>query len=102
MELSRPEVRIRLHPRIFRGQLHRDRLSIRRGRQPTEHVAARFGRHSDFEIYLSQTGLGEILGARVLAEFGFDPKRYNDSRARMKPLRDGAGHQDIRGRAGSR
>ncbi len=47
-----------------------------------EQVAAGFGRHPDVEIYLSQPGLGEILGARVLAEFGDDPKRYNDSRAR--------------------
>jgi hypothetical protein len=48
-----------------------------------EQVAAGFGRHPDVEIYLSQPGgLGEILGARVLAEFGDDPKRYVDARAR--------------------
>ena len=47
-----------------------------------EQVAAGFGRHPDVEIYLSQPGLGEILGARVLAEFGDDPQRYSDSRAR--------------------
>ena len=47
-----------------------------------EQVAEGFGRHPDVEIYLSQPGLGEILGARVLAEFGDDPKRYCDSRAR--------------------
>jgi transposase len=32
-------------------------------------VEAGFGRHPDAEIYLSQPGLGPILGARVLAEF---------------------------------
>ncbi|MGS0684972.1 IS110 family transposase [Nakamurella sp. GG22] len=47
-----------------------------------EQVGAGFGRHPDVEIYLSQPGLGQILGARVLAEFGDDPKRYADSRAR--------------------
>jgi transposase len=47
-----------------------------------EQVAEGFGRHPDVEIYLSQPGLGEILGARVLAEFGDDPKRYVDARAR--------------------
>ena len=47
-----------------------------------EQVAAGFGRHPDVEIYLSQPGLGEILGARVLAEFGDDPNRYADARAR--------------------
>src|SRR3954467_10680499 len=36
-------------------------------------VEAGFGRHPDAEIYLSQPGLGPVLGARVLAEFGDDP-----------------------------
>jgi transposase len=45
-------------------------------------VEAGFGRHPDTEIYLSQPGLGAILGARVLAEFGDDPDRYADPKAR--------------------
>ena len=36
-------------------------------------VEACFGRHPDAEIVTSQPGLGPILGARVLAEFGDDP-----------------------------
>ena len=47
-----------------------------------EQVEADFGRHPDAEIYLSQPGLGAILGARVLAEFGDDPHRYRDGKAR--------------------
>jgi Transposase/Transposase IS116/IS110/IS902 family len=47
-----------------------------------EQVEADFGRHPDAEIYLSQPGLGSILGARVLAEFGDDPRRYADGKAR--------------------
>jgi transposase len=47
-----------------------------------EVVAQHFGRHPDAEIYASQPGLGVILGARVLAEFGDDPHRYADARAR--------------------
>ena len=47
-----------------------------------EQVEAHFGRHPDAEIYTSQPGLGQILGARVLAEFGDDPTRYADTRAR--------------------
>ena len=39
-----------------------------------EQVEAHFGRHPDAEIYLSQPGLGSILGARVLGEFGDDPQ----------------------------
>jgi hypothetical protein len=45
-------------------------------------VKAHFGRHPDVEIYRSQPGLGEVLGARVLGEFGDDPYRYHDARAR--------------------
>jgi transposase len=47
-----------------------------------EQVEADFGEHPDAEIYLSQPGLGRILGARVLAEFGDDPDRYADGKAR--------------------
>ncbi|GAB3737068.1 IS110 family transposase [Amycolatopsis oliviviridis] len=45
-------------------------------------VKASFGRHPDAEIYESQPGLGQILGARVLAEFGDDPHRYTSAKAR--------------------
>jgi transposase len=45
-------------------------------------VEACFGQHPDAEIYLSQPGLGPILGARVLAEFGDGPTRYDGARAR--------------------
>ena len=41
-----------------------------------------FGRHPDAEILRSLPGLGDILGARVLAEFGDAPDRYTDARAR--------------------
>jgi transposase len=45
-------------------------------------VDANFGEHRDAEIYRSQPGLGGVLGARVLGEFGDDPGRYRDVRAR--------------------
>lgn len=45
-------------------------------------VEACFGQHPDAEIYVSQPGLGPVLGARVLAEFGDDPTRYDGARAR--------------------
>jgi transposase len=47
-----------------------------------EQVGAHFGQHPDAEIYLSQPGMGAILGARALGEFGDDPHRYADARAR--------------------
>ena len=45
-------------------------------------VAEGFGRHPDADIVTSQPGLGPILGARVLAEFGDDHTRYVDAKAR--------------------
>jgi transposase len=47
-----------------------------------EQVTAHFGQHPDAELYRSQPGLGIVLGARVLAEFGDDTSRYADARAR--------------------
>jgi len=45
-------------------------------------VEEHFGQHPDAEIYRSQPGMGAILGARVLGEFGDDPHRYADGKAR--------------------
>ncbi|MGW2255698.1 IS110 family transposase [Kitasatospora sp. NPDC001660] len=47
-----------------------------------EQVSAHFRAHPDAEIYLSMPGIGEITGARVLAEFGDDPTRYTSAKAR--------------------
>lgn len=47
-----------------------------------EQVSAHFHAHPDAEIYLSMPGVGEITGARVLAEFGDDPTRYTSAKAR--------------------
>jgi transposase len=59
-----------------------------------------FGQHPDAEIYLSQPGLGTILGARVLAEFGDDPYRYADAKARknysgMSPITKASGTKRV-------
>jgi hypothetical protein len=61
-------------------------------------VAAHFGRHPDAEIYASQPGLGVILSARVLGEFGDDPHRYTDAKAR----KNYAGTSPITKASGSR
>jgi transposase/transposase IS116/IS110/IS902 family protein len=59
-----------------------------------------FGRHPDVEIYRSQPGLGAILGARVLAEFGDDSDRYADAKARknysgMSPITRASGTKRV-------
>jgi transposase len=45
-------------------------------------LATHFETHPDADIYLSQPGLGVILGARVLGEFGDDPNRYTTAKSR--------------------
>lgn len=45
-------------------------------------VAEHFDQHPDAEIYRSQPGIGDIVGARVLGEFGDDPDRFTDARGR--------------------
>jgi transposase len=63
-----------------------------------EVVATHFGRHRDAERYLSLPGLGVVLGARILGEFGDDPQRYADAKAR----RNYAGTSPITRASGSR
>ena len=45
-------------------------------------LASYLDRHPDAEVIRSQPGLATVLGARVLGEFGDDPDRYADARAR--------------------
>jgi hypothetical protein len=45
-------------------------------------LAERFEQHPDAKIIRSLPGLGMILGARVLGEFGDDPNRYADAKSR--------------------
>jgi hypothetical protein len=63
-------------------------------------VEAHFGRHPDVEIYRSQPGLGQIIGARVLGEFGDDCHRYRDAKARKNyagtsPITRASGKREI-------
>jgi transposase len=65
-----------------------------------DQVKQGFGQHLDVEIYRSQPGLGEILGARVLAEIGDDPHRFTDARARknhagMAPITKASGKKRV-------
>jgi transposase len=47
-----------------------------------EQLADRFGAHPDAVIVRSQPGLGVVLGARVLGEFGDDPDRFQTAKGR--------------------
>jgi len=61
-------------------------------------LADRFEQHPDAAIYRSLPGLGDVLGARVLGEFGDDPDRYADAKAR----KNYAGSSPITKQSGSR
>lgn len=65
-----------------------------------EQVEVSFGRHPDAEIYRSLPGLGTILSARVLAEFGDAAGRYADAKARknysgMSPITRASGTRRV-------
>jgi len=45
-------------------------------------LSEHFDRHPDTEILRSLAGLGSVLGARVLGEFGDDPSRFADAKGR--------------------
>jgi Transposase/Transposase IS116/IS110/IS902 family len=47
-----------------------------------EQVTVCFGQTRDAEIYLSQPGLGQVLAARALGEFGDDEHRYATAKNR--------------------
>ena len=47
-----------------------------------ETLAQGFEQHPDTKVILSLPGLGTILGARVLGEFGDDPNRYDNANCR--------------------
>jgi len=69
---------------------HIDRLKTELGNH--------FEQHPDTAIIRSQPGLGVILGARVLGEFGDDPNRYADAKSR----RNYAGTSPITRASGTR
>jgi len=47
-----------------------------------QQVSASFRQHPSAGIYLSQPGLGPLLAARLLGEFGDDPHRYASAKGR--------------------
>ena len=51
-------------------------------RELESNLADHFEKHPDADIYRSLPGLGVVLGARVLGEFGDDPNRYTTAKCR--------------------
>ena len=60
-------------------------IIVELNRQTTDleaELVTHFEAHPDADIHRSLPGLGVILGARVLGEFGDDPNRYTDAKSR--------------------
>ncbi len=65
-----------------------------------EELTKSFELHPDAELYLSLPGLGFVLGARVIGEFGDDPNRYSDAKGRraysgMAPITRASGTRHV-------
>ncbi len=63
-------------------------------------LAKDFEQHPDSDIYLSLPGIGVILGARMLGEFGDDPNRYADTKSRKNyagtsPITRASGNRSV-------
>ena len=65
-----------------------------------QELADRFEQHPDAKIIRSLPGLGMVLGARALGEFGDDPNRYLDAKSRKNyastsPITRASGKQRV-------
>jgi transposase len=63
-------------------------------------LADHFEQHPDSDIYLSLPGVGVVLGARMLGEFGDDPNRYTDTKSRKNyagtsPITRASGNRSV-------
>jgi transposase len=61
-----------------------------------EELERALARHPYALVLLSQPGLGVVLAARVLGEFGDDPARYATAKGRKAYRRHRAGHPHLR------
>jgi transposase len=58
-----------------------------------QQLSCQFSTHPDAAIVRSQPGLGVVLGARLLGEFGDDPDRYQTAKGRKAFAGTAPGHQ---------
>jgi hypothetical protein len=96
-ELRQPQAVARAYGTIVASHVRLIKAMLADVAEMEQVVGQGFGRRPEAEIYLSQPGLGPILGARVLGEFGDAPQRY----PMRRPGRNHAGTSPIT-RAGLR
>jgi hypothetical protein len=81
-QLEAPPVLARAYGEVVRSTVRIVAEMTAQIEELTRELEASFEGHPDAEILSSLPGLGVVLGARVLAEFGDDPDRYADPKAR--------------------
>ena len=81
-QLQAPAVLARAYGDVVRSTVHVVAEMTAQIESLAGELDASFEGHPDAEILRSLPGLGSVLGARVLAEFGDDPDRYADPKAR--------------------
>ncbi len=82
-------------PRAFAATTHAAVGVIAELNRQISDLAEHFETHPDAEIYRSLPGLGAVLGARVLSEFGDDPNTYTDAKSRRNYAGTYASHGGI-------
>jgi hypothetical protein len=80
--LAQPEVVAHAYVATVRAEAAVLRVLVEQIKTLEGEVEAHFGQHPAAELYRSQPGLGAVLGARVLAEFGDATDRYASTKAR--------------------
>jgi transposase len=81
-ELATPPLVEQAHGAVVRATVALLRQFNHELEQLEAELVRSFEQHPDAEILCSLPGLGAVLGARVLGEFGDDPTRYHDARSR--------------------
>jgi hypothetical protein len=80
--LSQPDVVVAAYAATVRSTTAIVKVINEQIKTMQEQVDTHFGQHPAAEIILSQPGLGVVLGARVLGEFGDDADRYASAKCR--------------------
>jgi len=81
-QLEAPQIVTRAHGVSARATAAIVRTMTAQIDELSAEVSARFEEHPDAKIILSLPGVGPVLGARALGEFGDEPNGYGNARAR--------------------
>ncbi len=80
--LEQPATLVAAYELIVRSAVRMIRELNAQTTELEDELTKSFELHPDAELYLSLPGLGFVLGARVIGEFGDDPNRYLDAKGR--------------------